>query len=109
MLEQLSSFRFVILLFVGFCLVAGCKKPPANDTDLFEQAEAYLQRGDYEAATRAYSRFLDQHPESPLADLARQRLLNIDRELEAVMGRRSAPAPIYVRPVDPGPQPEHTD
>ncbi len=109
MLGQLSSFRFVILFFVGFCLGAGCKDAPPNNTDLFEQAEAHLQRGDYEAATRAYSQFLDQHPDSPLADLARQRLLNIDRELEAVMGRRSAPAPIYVRPVDPGPLPEQTD
>ena len=100
MLKQLSSVRFILSLAFLVSLPVGCREEPPRDTTIFEQAEELLRDGDYEGATRAYHQFLELHPSSPLVPIARQRLLNIDRELEAVMGRRYAPAPIYIRPVE---------
>lgn len=100
MKHSLSSIAFIlatILLLVG---VVACDESPPRDTALFEQAEELLRGGDYEGASQAYEAFLSSHPASPLAPLAEQRLLNIDRELEAVMGRRAAPAPIYIKPAE---------
>ena len=100
MLKQVSSFRFVLAFSFLVLLPVGCREEPVRDTVLFEQAEGQLRDGDYEGATRSYNQFLAEHPSSPLAPIARQRLLNIDWELEAVTGRRYAPAPIYIRPIE---------
>ena len=71
-----------------------------TDTELFRQAEILLHRGDFEAARSDYERFLEQHPESPLAPMAELRLANIDAELEALLGR-GPNSPIYIRPPSP--------
>ncbi len=86
------------MVLVGF---VGCQEPSSPPTDLFQRAEEFLQRGDYDGASEDYEAFLERYPNSPLAPIAEQRLRNIDRELEAIMGRRSTPAPIYIRPTEP--------
>jgi hypothetical protein len=91
-----------IILALWMTLAVACHEPATPEPVLFERAETRLRRGDYEGATMDYQEFLQRFPNSPLASIARQRLRNIDRELEAVMGRRSSPAPIYIRPTDPG-------
>ncbi len=93
--------RTVLSLAVACALLAtGCREAPERDTALFERAEQRLRSGDYEGATRDYEVFLENYPTSPFAPMARQRLTSIDRELEAVMGRRASPAPIYIRPIE---------
>lgn len=98
---QSGILSLFIALVLAVAVLASCQEPTPPQTDLFEQAEVLLHRGDYDGATRYYRAFLDRHPNSPLAPVAEQRLRNIDRELEAVMGRRSTPAPIYIRPSEP--------
>lgn len=82
-------------------LLAACQDVSSPNTELFDQAEEQLQRGDYDEAIRNYEAFIERYPNSPLLPIARQRLANIERELEAVMGRRANPAPIYIRPPEP--------
>jgi hypothetical protein len=94
-----SLTRALALLLVLSALgPVACHDPLPPPAQAFEDAEARLREGDYDGATRLYQTFLASHPHSPLAPIARQRLRNIDRELEAVMGRRATPAPIYIRP-----------
>lgn len=81
-------------------LLQGCNNAPSADTTLFQESEELLRRGDYEGATQGYEDFLELYPSSPLAPVARRRLLNIDQQLEAVMGRRPN-SPIYIRPALP--------
>jgi hypothetical protein len=103
-----SRIRSHLLLLSLGCLLAcgvGCDEERPAETDLFEQAEQLLRIGDSEAANRNYEEFLERYPQSPLAPLARERLANIDRQLESIMGRRAAPAPIYIRPVAPEREP----
>lgn len=69
-----------------------------EETRLFERAEEHYKHGDYDGAQELYSRFLEQHPQSPFASVAQQRLRTMDREMDAVMGRRGAPAPVRVNP-----------
>lgn len=69
-----------------------------EETALFESAEQRYARGDYDGALTLYEEFLERHPLSPLAALADQRQATIERELDAVMGRRGAPAPVHVNP-----------
>ncbi len=76
-----------------------------EETALFENAELRYVRGDYDGAQILYEEFLRRHPISPLADLAAQRQATIERELDAVMGRRGAPAPVYVNPYGRRPAP----
>lgn len=99
-LNRLALFLTLAIVVTALGPV-GCQEPAPPQTDLFELAEEHLQRGDYDGATRNYEAFLERYPHSPLAPIAEQRLRNIDRELEAVMGRRSTPAPIYIRPAEP--------
>jgi hypothetical protein len=96
-----SAARRVLLGAAGLVValsLAACEEPQPPPVTQFERAEELLRAGDYDGATRLYEAFLADHPRSPLARVARQRLRNIDRELEAVMGRRATPAPIYIRP-----------
>jgi hypothetical protein len=85
-----------------FALLAGafggCGSTTLEETALFEEAEARFSRGDYDGATLLYREFLRLHELSPLADIAEQRLRAVEREVDAVMGRRGAPAPVYVNP-----------
>jgi hypothetical protein len=80
------------------CAVLGCQPTVAEETALFEQAELCYLHGDYEGARIRYERFVELHSSSPLVTTAQTRLLTIDRELDSVMGRRGAPAPIRVNP-----------
>lgn len=102
------STRYVFIAVIAI-VVVGCHEPQPPPTDEFERAETLLHAGDYDGAAGLYTDFLDRHPSSPLAPIARQRLRNIDRELEAVMGRRSTPAPIYIRPPTPEEGPAEAD
>ncbi len=76
-----------------------------EETALFEQAETRYARGDYDGASTLYAEFLELHPLSPLAPIADQRLSLIDREFDAIMGRRGSPAPVYVNPLGGAPDP----
>jgi len=94
----LGRFLVMAVAVVGS---SSCHEPTTPPTELFQRAEELLQLGDYDGASSNYEAFLERFPNSPLAPIAEQRLRNIDRELEAVMGRRSTPAPIYIRPSEP--------
>ena len=85
-----------LLAFGAFS--SACEITFQEETELFERAEESYARGDYDGAVTFYRRFLELHPTSPLASIADQRLLTIERELDALMGRRGAPAPVYVSP-----------
>ena len=76
-----------------------------EETDLFQQAETRYARGDYDGAALLYAEFLERHPLSPLAPIADQRLGLVDREFDAIMGRRGSPAPVYVNPLGGSPDP----
>lgn len=88
--------------------LVGCDETYEEETVLFERAEQRYAAGDYDGAVERYERFLEIHPLSPLAPIAEQRLRNVEREIDAVMGRRGAPAPIRVNPFGgaeaPGPE-----
>jgi len=81
-----------------FSTVTGCEERVLEETEMFEQAEERFARGDYDGARVLYEDFLDLHPLSPLTDIAEQRLRTMERELDAVMSRRGAPAPVRVNP-----------
>jgi len=91
----LALFRSVVVMIAVFGL-AGCELRYEEETALFERAEVRYAHGDYDTARELYEAFLSLHPLSPLVGVAEQRLLMIDREIDAVMGRRGAPAPIRV-------------
>lgn len=76
---------------------------------VFERAEQHYTHGDYDGARALYEEFLAQHPTSPFAPIAQQRLRIVERELDSVMGRRGAPAPIRVNPYAATPVPEPTE
>lgn len=101
-MRTMLSFEITLCLaLLAGALVSGlmaCEPDEAADIELFKRAEALLAEGDYDRATQAYELFITEIPNGPLTRIAEQRLRNIDRELEAVMGRRSSPAPIYIRP-----------
>lgn len=90
-------------------LLCGCPAPPEEETALFERAEQHYSHGDYDGARVLYVEFLEQHPTSPFAAIASQRLRIVDRELDSVMGRRGAPAPVRVNPYAATPVPEPTE
>jgi len=78
-----------------------CAGSELSETSLFEHADQCYARGDYECASLLYERFATEHASSPLAPIARARITAIERELDAVMGRRGAQAPVFVRPFAP--------
>jgi hypothetical protein len=85
------------------CILSGgltaCELDYEEETHLFERAEEHFRAGDYEGARELYARFLELHRRSPLRPIAEQRNRLIDRELDAVTGRRGAPAPVRVNPL----------
>ncbi|TVR03055.1 MAG: hypothetical protein EA398_05935 [Deltaproteobacteria bacterium] len=92
----------LLLLLLGALLAAltltACEDVHHEETRLFDLAEERLRAGDYEGARTLFRRFLEEHPQSTLRSLADRRLITLDRELDAIMGRRGAPAPIHVPP-----------
>jgi hypothetical protein len=72
---------------------SGCSDNYEEETTLLERAESNYTAGEYDAAAELYERFLREHPRSPYAEVAAQRLRIVERELEAVMGRRGTATP----------------
>lgn len=62
---------------------------------LFAAAQAYDQEGDYEHAQVLYESYLQSHPESPLAEVARTRVMGSSR------ANAEAPRAPLLRVVDP--------
>lgn len=87
-----------MILSAVLVFVVSCAREVPEETLLFERAEASYTLGDYDGALAMYRLFLDQHALSPLAPIAEQRVQTIERELDAIMGRRGAPAPVYASP-----------
>ena len=90
-----------IFLFPGLSLT-GCSPNSGGQNNHFEEAETLLSNGDYEGARTFYEQFIQANPASPLLPLVNERLANINRELESLMGRPHRPAPIYIRPSEQG-------
>lgn len=91
------------MITLSFALSAsGCTAAPPEETLLFERAEMSYTLGDYDGAIAMYQLFLRDHALSPLAPIAEQRIGTIERELDAIMGRRGAPAPVYASPYATG-------
>ncbi|MCB9506170.1 MAG: hypothetical protein H6700_11625 [Myxococcales bacterium] len=96
-----SRLGVVVLAALAVFATSACELQSPEETTLFEHAELSYARGDYDGASQLFREFLELHPHSPLADTAQHRLDIIDRELDAIMGRRGSPAPIYVHPFAP--------
>ncbi len=92
-------------LWGGLCLVAllstltACAEAKGIDTGPFAQAERAMQIGDQDTAKTLYQSFLRSAPEHPLAKVARQRILIIDKQREAVMKAQGGAVPDYVNPL----------
>lgn len=65
----LSSFALLVIL--------GCSDPAA---EMFETAQFEEQQFNKPHATELYQRIVDNHPDSPFADKARQRLKALSAE-----------------------------
>lgn len=78
---------------------SACETEYEEDTAVFERAEDLYAVGDYDSASALYRSFLVDHADSPLRQMAELRLRLIERELDSVMGRRGAPAPVRVNPL----------
>lgn len=94
--KRKSTARLALALTL--CVFPACEGDAPIETVLFERAEASFALGDYEGARTSYLTFVETHPHSPLAPVARQRLAAVERELDTIMGRRGAPAPLYASP-----------
>jgi hypothetical protein len=89
--------RFAISLGT-LLLLAACQPPRTPERAIFDQGETAYRQGNFDLALERYEAFLKAAPGHQLAPLAQQRILVIERELEAVMGRKIGPRPIYLRP-----------
>lgn len=69
-------------LFILSCL--GNPDTEVVTTD-FDRAESFFRQGIYERALDDYERFIERHPESPLADTARLRIRTIKREVSSML------------------------
>jgi hypothetical protein len=105
--RSLSTTCAVWLWAVGFssAVLPACEPPALEETTLFERAEELYEVGDYDGASELYTRFLENHANSPLAEMAALRLRLVEREVDAVMGRRGSPAPLRVNPSGYGSNP----
>lgn len=96
----MARYRLLIcwgLLTLLLHLVA-CQQERKPASDLFQEAEQAYRGGDYDEALRKYEEFLEQDPNSPLSSLAKQRISNIEREFNNVMGNKKGLHPIYLKP-----------
>lgn len=96
--KRKSTARLALALALALFVLPACEGEAPIETVLFERAEASFALGDYEGARTGYLTFVETHPHSPLAPVARQRLAAVERELDTIMGRRGAPAPLYASP-----------
>ena len=94
-----SSLRRGVVALVVVAGVAGCEEAKSIDTGPFAQAERAMQIGDQDNAKTLYLSFLRSAPEHPLAKVARQRILIIDTQRDAVMKAQGGAVPDYVNPL----------
>jgi|SRR5690554_4301201 len=86
----------LVFLLGNVTLTSGCTRDYEEETTLLERAEANFTAGEYDIAEQLYRQFLREHPRSPYSAIASQRLRILERELEAVMGRRGTLTPVHV-------------
>jgi outer membrane protein assembly factor BamD len=68
-----SIIRAVLLAMV--CTGLGCgAPPPLSEVELFKEANAEFERGQFSLASSHYEELLEQHPFSDLAEIARLRI-----------------------------------
>jgi hypothetical protein len=79
--------------------LTGCAEAKGIDTGPFAQAERAMQIGDQDNAKTLYQSFLRAAPDHPLAKVARQRILIIDKQRDAVMKAQGGAVPDYVNPL----------
>jgi hypothetical protein len=91
----MTASLYAILLVVLLLPAWGCDGPTMAETDQFEAAEVYYRAGDYEEALDGYQAFLRHYPQSPLAEVAEQRIRTINREVSSMLGRSDMPRPVY--------------
>ena len=94
--NRLRRLLLPIALLVALLCQPACTSDYEEETALLERAEANFTAGEYDTAVALYQRFLAEHPRSPYANIAQQRLRLIERELDALMGRRGTPTPVHV-------------
>jgi len=94
-----SSLRKGLFVIVLMAMVTGCAESQNIDTGPFAQAERAMQIGDQDNAKTLYQSFLSSAPEHPLAKVARQRILIIDKQRDAVMKAQGGAVPDYVNPL----------
>jgi hypothetical protein len=93
------SLRQGLFVLVLMATVTGCAESQNIDTGPFAQAERAMQIGDQDNAKTLYQSFLSSAPEHPLAKVARQRILIIDKQRDAVMKAQGGAVPDYVNPL----------
>lgn len=90
---------WLVCALLSLAVGAGCGEVSQVDTGPFAQAERAMQVGDQDSAKTLYLTFMQLAPEHPLAKVARQRVLIIDRQREAVMKAQGGAVPDYVNPL----------
>lgn len=93
------SLRSGLFLCALLPSLTGCAEAKGIDTGPFAQAERAMQIGDQDNAKTLYQSFLLAAPEHPLAKVARQRILIIDKQRDAVMKAQGGAVPDYVNPL----------
>lgn len=93
------SLRSGLFLLVLVSSLSACAEAKGIDTGPFAQAERAMQIGDQDNAKTLYQSFLRSAPEHPLAKVARQRVLIIDKQRDAVMKVQGGAVPDYVNPL----------
>jgi tetratricopeptide (TPR) repeat protein len=64
----MKIYYIIIITLLTVSCVATSRTPPISDNArLFEEAKAYFDSGDYDAARKAYRRLAESQPGSPLA------------------------------------------
>ena len=93
------SLRSGLFLCALLPSLTGCAEAKGIDTGPFAQAERAMQIGDHDNAKTLYQSFLRAAPDHPLAKVARQRILIIDKQRDAVMKAQGGAVPDYVNPL----------
>lgn len=98
------SLRSGLFLLALVSSLSACAEAKGIDTGPFAQAERAMQIGDQDTAKTLYQSFLRSAPEHPLAKVARQRILIIDKQRDAVMKAQGGAVPDYVNPLAKAPE-----
>lgn len=96
-LTRIWPLLLITLLGVAPVTLA-CQPERTPQRHLFDQGDAAFRKGHYDLALEHYKAFVKAAPNHQLAPLAQQRIVNIERQLEHVLGRKNGPRPIYLRP-----------